>query len=233
MHGVECIREPRERDRNARGEGVGDGISFAYVYILPFMCQCQMHILACKCLCQMRLYNVRTEGYTAHDSRDDEKARKVPLLGNGVWFDDVVANRYERTISEERDDHEHQHRKLEEGGPWVAFLDWLADVFSVFVLPKFVSFRVVGLSLEQMRERQEGREGGGARVMVRCLALGGTFDMVFKLERERASDRERARETCTFVSQIGITISQPWRFVTSCGLLYSKSSYLKYMFVGS
>jgi hypothetical protein len=116
------------------------------------------------------------------------------LLGNGVWFDDVVANRYERTISEERDDHEHQHRKLEEGGPWVAFLDWLADVFSVFVLPKFVSFRVVGLSLEQMRERQEGREGGGARVVVRCLALGGTFDMVFKLERERASDGERARD---------------------------------------
>ena len=155
------------------------------------------------------------------------------MLGDRIGSDDVVAHRDERTVSEERNEHEHQDRQLEEGGPRVAFFDLLFDDFSLCVLPKFVSFRVVGLSLEQMRERQEGREGGGARVMVRCLALGGTFDMVFKLERERASDRERARETCTFVSQIGITISQPWRFVTSCGLLYSKSSYLKYMFVGS
>ena len=37
------------------------------------------------------------------------------MLGDRVWFDDVVAHRDERSVSEERDEHEHQDGKLEEG----------------------------------------------------------------------------------------------------------------------
>jgi 3-deoxy-D-manno-octulosonic acid (KDO) 8-phosphate synthase len=108
----------------------------------------------------MRVYNVRTEGYTAHYRRDDEKAHQVPLLGDRIGSDDVVAHGDERSVSEERDEHEHQHRQLEEGGPRVAFCYLLFDVFSLSVLPKWVSCLVEPAHLVQMRKRQGGREGG-------------------------------------------------------------------------
>ena len=129
------------------------------MYILPCMCLCQMRRQ--RTHCPMRVCNVRTEGYAAHDRRDDEKSHQVPLLGDRIRSDDVVAHRDERTVSEERNEHEHQDRQLEEGGPLVAFFDLIFDVFSLCVLPKWFSCHVEPAHLEQMRERQGGREGRG------------------------------------------------------------------------
>jgi hypothetical protein len=94
---VESIRETRAGEERGRR---GDAIA----------------VLRCVCIyIYIYIYNTRTEGYATHDRCNDEEAHKVPLFGDGVWFDDVVAHRDERSVSEERDEHEHQDGKLEEG----------------------------------------------------------------------------------------------------------------------
>lgn len=111
----------------------------------------------------MHMQYTRTEGYGTHGRCHDEEAHKVPLLGHGVWFDDVVAHRDERSVREERDEHEHQDGKLEERRKRCA------------------------MALSVLRERQAGRGGGGGRwVRFPAPACYVNFDMA---AREHAQDR--------------------------------------------